>query len=73
MQHALPQTGYVRLTQIIGDKKEGIPALIPISRSSWWNGIAEGKYPKGVKLGRYTTAWRVEDVRALIERLGGAA
>lgn len=73
MQHALPQAGYVRLTQIIGDKKAGIPALIPISRSSWWNGITEGRYPKGVKLGPHTTAWKVEDIRALIERLGGAA
>ena len=73
MQHALHQTGYVRLTQIIGDKKEGIPALIPISRSSWWNGIGKGKYPKGHKLSTHTTAWKVEDIRALIERLGGAA
>ena len=73
MQHTLPQTGYVRLTQIIGDKKAGIPALIPISRSSWWNGIAEGRYPKGVKIAPHTTAWKVETIRALIERLGGAA
>ena len=73
MQHTLPQTGYVRLTQIIGDKKAGIPALIPIARSSWWNGIAEGRYPKGVKIAPHTTAWKIEDIRALIERLGGAA
>jgi prophage regulatory protein len=62
----LPQTGFLRLKQIIGDKKTDTPALIPISRSSWWQGIRKGIYPKGVKLGPRTTAWNVEDIRALI-------
>ena len=73
MQNSLPNTGYVRLTGIIGNRKTGVPPLIPVSRSSWWNGITEGRYPKGVKLGPHTTAWKVEDIRALMERLGGAA
>ena len=50
MQDSLPKTGYVRLTGIIGNRKTGVPPLIPVSRSSWWNGITEGRYPKGVKL-----------------------
>ena len=63
----LPQTGFLRLKQIIGDKKKRPPpALIPISRSSWWQGIRKGIYPKGVKLGSRATAWNVEDIRALI-------
>lgn len=73
MQNSLPIAGYVRLPAIIGNRKTGVPALIPVSRSSWWNGITEGRYPKGVKLGPHTTAWKVEDIRALMERLGGAA
>lgn len=40
--------------------------LLPISKSTWLNGVRTGKYPKPVKLGPKTTVWRVEDIRALI-------
>lgn len=56
----LPETGFVRLPQIL--------SLIPISRSAWWAGIRDGKFPKGIKLGSKTTVWRAEDIRALIEQ-----
>jgi predicted DNA-binding transcriptional regulator AlpA len=62
----LPATGYLRLPQILGNPKAGIPALIPISRSAWWLGIRNGRYPKPVKLGPRTTVWTVESIRALI-------
>ena len=55
---SLPEAGFVRLPQIL--------SLIPISRSAWWAGIREGKFPKGIKLGTKTTVWRAEDIRALI-------
>ena len=65
----LPETGFVRLRQICGDKKAKppIPPLFPVSRSTWWQGVKDGRYPKPVKIGARCTAWRVEDVRALIE------
>lgn len=63
----LPETGYLRLPQIIGDAKRGIPAIIPISKSSWWAGVRDGRYPAAVKLGPRTTTWRVEDIRKLID------
>jgi predicted DNA-binding transcriptional regulator AlpA len=56
----LPETGCVRLPQIL--------SLIPISRSAWWAGIREGKFPQGIKLGSKTTVWRAEHIRHLIER-----
>lgn len=62
----MPEIGLVRLSQIIGDKKRGIPPIIPVSKSSWWDGVKKGTYPKPVKLGERTTCWRVEDIRALI-------
>ena len=65
----LPETGFLRLAQIIGDKKRNIPALIPISRTSFLNGVKSGIYPQPVKLGERTTAWKVQDIRELIERL----
>ena len=71
----LPETGFLRLKQIVGDSKAEppIPAILPISRTSFLNGVKSGKYPKPVKLGERTTAWRVEDIRSLISSMGGAA
>ena len=57
----LPDAGFVRLPTVL--------TVIPVSRASWWAGIKSGKYPKPIKLGPRTSAWRVEDLRALIERL----
>ena len=68
--YALPETGYLRLPHILGDPKAEppIPALIPIGKTVWWEGVKSGRFPKPVKLGPRTTAWRVEDIRALIAR-----
>ncbi|MFT3960515.1 helix-turn-helix transcriptional regulator [Propionivibrio sp.] len=62
----LPETGFLRLSQIIGDAKRGIPPIIPVCRASFWYGVKSGKYPKPIKLGARTTVWRVEDIRKLI-------
>ena len=72
--HDLPSTGYLRLAQIIGNAKAKppIPPIIPVSRSTWWNGVRTGRFPKPVHhLGRRITAWRVEDIRTLIENNKG--
>ncbi|MEQ1741075.1 MAG: AlpA family transcriptional regulator [Candidatus Nitrotoga sp.] len=68
--YKLPETGFLRLTQIIGNPKAvpPIPAVIPVSKSTWWEGVKSGRYPQPVRtLGLRITAWRVEDIRALIE------
>lgn len=72
--HQLPATGYLRLAQIIGDPKAQppIPAIIPVGRSTWWAGVKSGRYPQPVRtLGLRITAWRVEDIRALIQHAAG--
>jgi predicted DNA-binding transcriptional regulator AlpA len=61
----LPAEGYLRLWQIVGVK--GCPAILPISKSSFWAGVREGRFPQPIKLGKRTTCWRVRDIRALIE------
>lgn len=63
----LPETGLVRLAHILGDKKKGIPAIIPVSKSAWWAGVKSGRYPKPIKLGARTTCWNVQDIRQIIE------
>jgi predicted DNA-binding transcriptional regulator AlpA len=69
--HSLPETGYLRLPQIIGNSKSNppIPALIPVSKSTWWAGVKSGRFPAPIKLGPRITVWRVEDIRELIVRL----
>ena len=52
--------GFLRLKQVL--------MLIPISRSSWWAGVAEGKYPRPIKLGQRVTVWRVSDIQKLIKK-----
>lgn len=70
--HNLPQTGFLRISQILGNPKANppTPPIIPVSKSSFWAGVREGRYPKPVKLGVRVTAWKVEDIRNYIESVG---
>ena len=66
----LAETGFLRLTHIIGNPNANppIPPIIPVSKSTWWAGVQSGRFPKPVKLGR-CTFWRVEDICALVASL----
>ena len=68
---SFPEFGFVRLKQIIGDPKATppVPAVIPVSRSTWWQGVKDGRFPKSVKLSPRTTVWRAEDIRAFVEQV----
>lgn len=55
--------GFMRLPEVL--------RIIPVSKTAWWEGIREGRYPAGVKLSRRTTAWRTSDIRKLCDELGG--
>lgn len=68
--HSIPSTGYLRLSQIIGCKKQNIPPIIPIGRTTWLEGVKSGIYPKPIHLTERTVAWRVEDILKLVEELG---
>jgi prophage regulatory protein len=59
--HSLPDTGFVRLPQVL--------RVIPLGKTSWWQGVKTGRFPKPVKLSARCTAWRAEDIRDLIQRL----
>ena len=60
----LPETGFLRLPQVL--------KLIPVCKATWWNGVRSKRFPAPVKNGR-CTFWRVEDIKALIEKMGKAA
>lgn len=65
----IPEVGYLRLYQIIGDPKREppVPPIIPVGKSTWWSGVKSKRFPQPVKLGPRTTAWRVGDIRSLVE------
>jgi predicted DNA-binding transcriptional regulator AlpA len=68
----LPETGFLRLPQIIGNPKAEppIPPIIPVSKSTWWAGVKSRRYPQPARtLGARITAWRVKDIRALVEEI----
>lgn len=64
-QSSLPETGFIRLPQVLH--------VIPVGKSTWWAGVKSGRYPAAVKLGPRTTAWKVEDIRVLLETLSNGA
>lgn len=62
----LPSEGFVRLPVVL--------RVLGIGKTSWWNGIRAGKFPKPTKeFGRKTACWHVDDIRALIARCKAAA
>ena len=63
MNISIPATGFLRLPQVLN--------IVPISKSAWWEGCKSGRFPKPVKLGPRTTAWKAEDIIALVKQLGG--
>ena len=62
MPDQLPETGLLRLRQIIAPH-----GPIPVSKSTWWAGVKDGRFPKPLKLGARVTVWRAEDIRGLIQ------
>ena len=53
-------SGFLRLPTVL--------AFYPVSRSTSWEGIPQGRYPRPVKLGPGAVGWRVEDIRSLVEQ-----
>lgn len=94
MTPSIPEAGYLRLPQILGQEgvsadqakrnrelgqgprrpRPALPAIIPVSRSTWWAGVKSGRFPKGIKLpGGNVTVWRASDIRAFLEAGQGDA
>jgi prophage regulatory protein len=69
MQTTNPETNFLRLKQILGDRNAipPIAPIIPIGKSSWWLGVRTGRYPQPIKLGPKTTVWRATDIQKLLD------
>jgi prophage regulatory protein len=59
----------LRIWQVVGDRKRGVAGLIGISRSAFWAGVADGRYPKGILLSRRTRVWTSSSIQKLIADL----
>ena len=57
----LPDTGFIRQKTVL--------KLIPVSKTTWWRWVQEGKAPRAIKIGEKTTVWKAEDIRELINNL----
>ena len=57
--NVLPETGIVRLPTVL--------AVFPVGKTTWWEGIKEGRYPAPVALSKRAVGWRAEDIRHLIQ------
>lgn len=58
-ENLLPEIGFIRIKEVL--------KIFPIGKSTWWDGVKKGKFPKPVKLGERITAWKVDDIRDLIK------
>jgi prophage regulatory protein len=70
--YKLPETGFLRIWHIIGDPEAvpPIPPILPVGRTTFLNRVKDGTYPQPIRLGVRSVAWRVSDIRALIEKIG---
>jgi hypothetical protein len=57
----VPDSAFIRLPQIL--------QLIPVKKSTWWQGCKSGRFPAGTKLGHNTTVWKVGEIRELLNQL----
>jgi len=63
----LPRTGLVRIKQILAPN-----GPIPVSKSTWWQGVKEGRFPTPKKLGPGITVWRADDIWSIVESEDGS-
>lgn len=60
----LPNNAFLRLPQVL--------SLVPYGKSAWYAKVQAGEMPKPVALGARARAWRVGDIRKVLERLNAA-
>jgi predicted DNA-binding transcriptional regulator AlpA len=61
MNTQIAENSLLRLPQVLN--------IIPISKSAWWAGCKSGRFPKPVKIGPRTSAWRGLDILAVLEKI----
>lgn len=67
------EIGFFRLKQIIGDPEANpqVPAIIPISRSAFLQGVKDGVYPAPRKISKGVTVWLKSEIIEFISKYSG--
>lgn len=60
--NSLPTHGLSRAKDVL--------KLIPVSRTTLWRMVQNGKFPKPIKLSDHATAWRNQDILDWLEAQG---
>jgi len=55
--------------QLLREKQ--VRMLLPVSRSTWLNGVKSGKFPQPIKHGK-CVFWRASDILNLLEKMSEA-
>ena len=58
MNKEIPHDRLLRINEVL--------QILPVSRSAWWNGVREGRFPQPIKLGPRTTCWRYSEIMKLV-------
>jgi predicted DNA-binding transcriptional regulator AlpA len=61
----------IRIAELATTK--GKPGKLPVSPTTVWRWVREGRFPKPFKLGDSVTVWNADEVEAFIERQSGSA
>jgi predicted DNA-binding transcriptional regulator AlpA len=57
----IPEFGFLRLNDVL--------RIIPVSKTTWYNGVRSGRFPKGIRLSQNIVVWRVEDIKNLVKKI----
>jgi prophage regulatory protein len=55
----MPRVRLLRIRQVL--------EIIPVSKSTWWQGVKDKKFPAPIKLGPRTTCWYESDIQRLLD------
>jgi predicted DNA-binding transcriptional regulator AlpA len=50
-------------------KLRDVLKMFPVSKTTWYAGIRDGRYPKSVKIGKKAVAWLKQDIEKCIENI----
>lgn len=59
----LPDSAFIRESQLVQNPKTTTPAPLPFSAPTLWRKVKEGTFPRPHKLSERVTAWRVGSIR----------
>ena len=66
----MPATANQHQTDSLLREEPHFTQRMGISRSGWWKGVKDGKFPPGIKLSPRVTVWKSSEIDSLIASLG---